>query len=94
MSSALHSPIRSPNKFVKPSPVGKVGYNKDFLLGSFDEEKFLQYLNAPSSPPAIEPFDRDIDMTSFLSKANEVALYIKKQREHCLFLYLAFLADI
>jgi hypothetical protein len=109
MSSAPHTPIRSPKKFVKSSPVGKgnqyflpnkrdqyhkFGYKKDFRLGSLNEETFLQFLNPPSLPLAIKPFDRDIDMTSFLSKANEVSLYIKKEREHYLFLYLAFLADM
>ena len=68
----------------------KFGYDDRFLLGAFDDKsKFLQFLNIepPESVPDVHSRGKD----SFLILANEVAEFIKDQREHYLFLYLTFL---
>ena len=68
----------------------KFGYDDRFLLGAFDDKSnFLQFLNV--EPPESVPDVHSRGMDSFLILANEVAEFIKDQREHYLFLYLAFL---
>ena len=88
----------------KSSPVSKVpayflpenreqyqmfGYNPSFMLGPFDKQEFLEFLNGelPKSVPDMGRRERE----SFVKLANNVARYVKSKREHCLFLYLGFL---
>jgi hypothetical protein len=66
------------------------GYHNSFLLGVFDDQpKFLEFLGGelPESVPDMG----SRGMGTFVELANNVALYVKSKREHCLFLYLGFL---
>jgi hypothetical protein len=102
--SGPHTPPRAPAPLAKSSPVGKVhpyflpenrdqyqnfGFEDTFWLGNFDKKGFLQFLGV--EPPKSIPGVRSRGKESFLSLANKVAKFIKDQREHYLFLYLAFL---
>ena len=66
-------------------------FDKCFLLGDLDKSKFLKFLkvNPPESVPNVCQRKRRKEF--FLTLANKVAILIKDQREHYLFLYLAFL---
>jgi hypothetical protein len=74
----------------------KFGYDSRFLLGDFDEARFLEYLDFKNQNLAPEPQackDRK-GKQDFSNVASAVAKAIKDQGEHYLFLCLAFLADI
>jgi hypothetical protein len=102
--SGPHTPPRAPAQLAKSSPVGKVlkyflpenrdqyqkfGFDRTILLGTFERAKFLRFLDVkPSeSVPGVPLRGKD----TFIQLANLVAKYIKDQREHYLFLYLAYL---
>ena len=102
--SGAHTPPRAPAPPPKSSPVGKMsnyflpesreqyqkfGIDETFLRGDFDKSKFLGVLDV--KPPKSVPDVPSRGKKSFLTLANKVAKFIKDQREHYLFLYLAFL---
>ena len=69
----------------------KFDYDDRFLLGAFDDKsKFLQFLNV-KPPKSVPDMGSTRGKESFLTLANNVAEFIKDEREHYLFLYLRFL---
>lgn len=102
--SGPHTPPRAPVPLAKSSPVGKVypyflpenrhqyqifGIEDTFWRGNFVKSEFLKFLGV--DPPKSVPDVPSRGKNSFLMLANEVAEFIREQREHYLFLYLAFL---
>ena len=87
----------------KSSPVGKVflpenheqyqkfGFDKGLLLGAFKKSDFFKFLDVklPKVIPNVD--EKKINKDCLITFANEVAKSIKDEREHYLFLYLAFL---
>ena len=95
---------RGQAKPTKSSPVRKVypnnreqyqkfGYDDSFLLPAFDDKsKFFNFLGVNPLGPELTVPDMPLrGMKYFLTLANEVAEFIKDEREDYLFLYLAFL---
>jgi hypothetical protein len=93
-------------QITKSSPVGKVdkyylphkcdqyqkfGYEDCPQPEAFTKAQFLEFLDV--KPISCPVFEGEGGKGSFIGLANEVAKSIKGEREHYLFLYLAFLAD-
>ena len=92
-ASAKSSPVGNVHKHFLPEnreQYQKFDIEKTFLLRNFDKDTFLKFLGVkiPESVPDVPSRGKK----SFLTLANKVAKSIKKrQGEHHLFLYSAFL---